>query len=191
MLTSCMLKCSLLAYDNQNHLWAVLFTTTTATKTPKICIFDNGKQYFCTLCTCIFHLLTFWKRSRSFYDVNGLFYSCVDDVSIWWQMFNFVCLCPKRWFQFNSRIVRTHFFLSIISLNNWKMIAKTRGHIFRWRSHFRRRRVCLNSLIGSLLKHDVGGSESVIWKCNFAFLQPFLNYSRSLRWQNVFLLSGN
>ena len=109
---------------------------------------------------------------------NGLFYSCVNDVSIWWQMFNFVCLCPKRWFQFNSRIVRTHFFLSIISLNNWKMIAKPRGHIFRWRSHFRRRRVCLNSLIGSLLKHDVGGSESVIWKCNFAFLQPFLNYSR-------------
>ena len=40
---------------------------------------------------------------------NDLFCSCVDDVSIWWQMFNFVFLCPKRWFQFNSRIVRTHF----------------------------------------------------------------------------------
>ena len=34
---------------------------------------------------------------------NDLFCSCVDDVSIWWQMFNFV------WFHFNSRIVRTHF----------------------------------------------------------------------------------
>ena len=41
---------------------------------------------------------------------NDLFCSCVDDVSIWWQMFNFVFLiCSKRWFQFNSRIFRTHF----------------------------------------------------------------------------------
>ena len=77
---------------------------------------------------------------------NDLFCSCVDDVSIWWQMFNFVFLCPKRWFQFNSRIVRTHF-SSIMSLNNWKMIAETRNYIFRWRSRFRRRRVCLSSLI--------------------------------------------
>ena len=77
---------------------------------------------------------------------NDLFCSCMDDVSIWWQMFNFVFLTPKRWFQFNSRIVRTHF-SSIMSLNNWKMIAETRSHIFRWRSRFRRRRVCLSSLI--------------------------------------------
>ena len=32
---------------------------TTATQTPQICMFDNEKQSFCTLCTCIFHLLTF------------------------------------------------------------------------------------------------------------------------------------
>ena len=75
---------------------------------------------------------------------NDLFYSCVDDVSIW-QMLNFILLCPKCWFQFNSRIVRTHF-SSIMSLNNSKMIAETRSHIFRWRSRFRRRRVCLSSL---------------------------------------------
>ena len=37
------------------------------------------------------------------------------------------------------------------------------------------------SLLGSLRKHDVDGSENVIWKCNFAFLQSFLNYSKSLR----------
>ena len=77
---------------------------------------------------------------------NDLFCSCVDDVSIWWQMLNFVLLCPKRWFQFNSRIVRTHF-SSIMTLNNWKMIAETRSYIFRWRSCFRRRRVCLSSLL--------------------------------------------
>ena len=79
---------------------------------------------------------------------NDLFCSCVDDVGIWWQMFNFVFLSPKRWFQFNSRIVRTHF-SSIMS--NLKMIAEARGHIFRWRSRFRRRRVFLSSLIAPSL----------------------------------------
>ena len=57
---------------------------------------------------------------------NDLVCSCVDDVSICWQMFNFVFLCPKRWFQFNSRIIRTHF-SSIMTLNNWKMIAETQN----------------------------------------------------------------
>ena len=28
------------------------------------------KQYFCTICTCIFHFLTFRRRSRSFHDVK-------------------------------------------------------------------------------------------------------------------------
>ena len=58
-------------------------------------------------------------------------------------------LCPKHWFQFNSRIVRTHF-SSIMTLNNWKMIAETRSYIFRWRSRFRRRRVCLSLVSISL-----------------------------------------
>ena len=80
---------------------------------------------------------------------NDLFCRCVDDVSIWWQMLNFVFLCPKRWFEFNFRIVRTQF-SSIMRLNNWNMIAETRGHIFGSRSRFRRRRVCLSSLRGSL-----------------------------------------
>ena len=70
----------------------------------------------------------------------------VDDVSIWWQMFNFVFLCPKRWFQINSRTVRTHFSI-IMTLNSWKMIIETRSYIFRWRSRFRRRRVCWSSLL--------------------------------------------
>ena len=76
---------------------------------------------------------------------NDLFCSCVDDVSIWWQMLIFVFLCPKRWFQFNSRIVRAHF-SSKMTLNNWRIITETRSYIFRWRSRFRRRRVCLSSL---------------------------------------------
>ena len=52
----------------------------------------------------------------------------------------------KRWFQFNSRIVKAHF-SGIMTLNNWKMIAETRSDIFRWRFRFRRRRVCLSFLL--------------------------------------------
>ena len=70
---------------------------------------------------------------------NDLFCSCEDDGSTWWQMFNFVSLSLKRWFQFNSRKVRTHF-ATVMTLNNWKMIAETRSYIFRWRSRCRRRR---------------------------------------------------
>ena len=55
-----------------------------------------------------------------------------------------------------------------------------------WDFLCRLRRGCLSSLIRSLRKHDVDGSENVIWKCHFAFLQSFLNYSKSLRLQNVF-----
>ena len=55
---------------------------------------------------------------------NDLFCSCVDDLSIWWQKFNFVFLSLKGWFQFNSRIVGTHF-VSVMTLNNLKIIAET------------------------------------------------------------------
>ena len=34
--------------------------------------------------------------------------------------------CPKRWVQFNSRIVKAHF-SGIMTLKNWKMIAETNG----------------------------------------------------------------
>ena len=77
---------------------------------------------------------------------NDLFCSCPDDVSMWWQMFNFVSLPLKRWFQFNSRIVWTHF-ASVMTLNNSEMIAEMRSYIFIWRSCCRRPLLCLNSLM--------------------------------------------
>ena len=76
---------------------------------------------------------------------NDLFCSCVDDVSIWWQMFNFVFSMSQALVPTYSRIVRTHF-SRIMTLNNWKIIAETQSYIFRWRSRFRRRRLCLSSL---------------------------------------------
>lgn len=44
-------------------------------------------------------------------------------------------------------------------------------------------------LIGS--KHDLNSKETVIWKFNFAFLQSFVSYSKSLFSQNVFFQSRN
>ena len=90
-------------------------------------MFDNEKQYL--------HVL---HMHFSFFDVledvlvfsstwNELFWSCVDDVSTWWQMLIFLFLCPKRWFQFNSRVVKTHF-SSIMTLSHWKMIAEARRY---------------------------------------------------------------
>ena len=70
----------------------------------------------------IFHFWTFDPRSCSFCDVKWpVLQLCVDDVGIWWLMFNFVFLPLKRSFQFNSRIVKTHF-ASIMTLNHWEMI---------------------------------------------------------------------
>jgi len=82
-------------------------------------------------------LSTTWK---------DLICSFVDDVSIWWQLFNIVFLSPKRWFQLDSRIVRTHF-SSIMTSNNRVIITETRSYIFRWRSRCCRRCVCLSSLL--------------------------------------------
>ena len=41
-------------------------------------------------------------------------------------------------------------------------------------------------LIGSLCKHDVEESENVICKYDFAFLQSFFDYLKSLCLKNVF-----
>ena len=83
---------------------------------------------------------------------NDLLCSCVDELSVWCQTFNFVFLSQKRWFQFTSRIVRTQFG-GVMTLNNWKMIADMRSYIFRWRSRCCRLSLCLSSLL-SLSRHD-------------------------------------
>ena len=50
----------------------------------------------------------------------------------------------------------------------------------------------LYMLIGSLSKHNVDGSENIIWKSNFAFLQSFFNnYSKSICLKNLFQISWN
>ena len=41
-------------------------------------------------------------------------------------------------------------------------------------------------ILGSFSKYDVDESENVKWKCDFAFLQLFVNYSNSLFLKNVF-----
>jgi len=66
-------------------------------------------------------------------------------------------------FQINSRTVRRHF-SSIMALNKWKMIAEKRSYFFRWRSRFRRRRVCLSSLMPVLeASYPKAQAESDLW----------------------------
>ena len=111
--------------------------------TPPIC--EARKSHSYSIYDKPIKMGTTYQKNRALNN-RALFCSCADDVSIWWQMFNFVFLYPKRLFQFNPRTVRAHF-LSIMTLNNWKMVTETRSYIFRWRSRFRRRRVCLSSLL--------------------------------------------
>ena len=54
----------------------------TSTTTSKICIINNGKQYFRTPCTSVFNFSTFCNRSRPIKDVKMTFSSCVDNVTI-------------------------------------------------------------------------------------------------------------
>ena len=83
----------------------------------------------------------FLRREMTCFAVVWTTWADDDKCSIWSSY-----ICPKRWFQFNSRIVRTHF-SSKMTLNNCEIIAETGSYIFRWRSRFSRRRVCLSSLI--------------------------------------------
>ena len=108
----------------------------------------------------VFIFFTFWRRSRSFYDMKWPVLQVCGQRERMMTNVQFVFLCPKRWFQINSRTVRTHF-SSIMTLNNWKMIAATRSHIFRWRSRFRRRRVCVSPLF-SLVRNQ----SETLWSPN-------------------------
>ena len=105
----------------------------------------KNNRFACFACA-VFILVHFADVLVLFTTWNDPFSRCVDDVSIWWQMFNFIFLPLKRWLQFNSRIVKTHF-ASIVTLNNSEMIAETWSYIFRWRSRCHRRHVCINSLL--------------------------------------------
>ena len=113
--------------------------------------FDNEKQHFCTLCTCIFLLLTFWRRSRSFYDVKWPVLQMCGQREHMMTNVQFCFLVSQALvpiFELKFQVVRTHF-SSIMTLNNWKMIAETRSYFFRWRSRFRRRSVCLSPIYTS------------------------------------------
>ena len=87
-------------------------------------------------------------------------------------MFNFVLLSQMRWFQLNSRIVRTHF-ASVMTLNNCEIIAETRSYIFRLRSRCRRRRVYLRPRITLNVSHILLSSTT------FTFFSFFIKRFRT------------
>ena len=104
---------------------------------------------------------------------NDLFCSCVVYGSRWRLSFNFV-LSLKNCFQFNSRIVRTQF-ASVMTLNNWEMIAwncnfaflvETRSFSSRWRSRCRRRRFCsLIHVVDTTRKCTCKACETTVFYC--------------------------
>ena len=109
---------------------------------------------------------------------NDMFCSCVDDsdASIWWQMFNFVFLPLKRWFEFHFRIFGTHF-ASVMTKNNWELIAETRSYILKWRSRCRLRRVCLSKLPNREFKiYDATVAKNVAQNCKFKFFNLFRHF---------------
>ena len=136
-------------------MWAYAITTTKATRTSQNC-----SQEFGTLCTCICHFYTF--RRETFSNIPRREMTCFVVVWTTWAYDNKCSILSqfsslKCWFQFNSRIVRIHFAITI-TVNNWEMIAETRSHIFTWRSRCRWRRVCLSSLFKIVLS----GSETKV-----------------------------
>ena len=153
---SCGLSClsSFICIDGEKrHRWSTLEIDNRELKQPrrrqqkplKFAYLTMKKSNFARFARAFF---IFWH----FEDVlvlsttwNDMFCSCVDDVSIWWQMFTFVFLPLKRLFRFKKTFRKPN------DLNNCKMIAETRSYIFRWSSRCRRSRVCLSSLVSSLL----------------------------------------
>ena len=87
-----------------------------------------------------------------------------------------------------------------MTLNNWKMITETRSYIFRWRSHFRRSRACLSSLLslGNLRSYDGCCNENVTVKWNLVGLSGLRLFyvaqnrrsALSLAWHEWFSCKG-
>ena len=87
-------------------------------KPHKSAYFDHAKQtFFYILKTFSFFL---WREMTCFAVVAWTMSAHDDKFSILYS-------CPNCWFQFNSRIVRKHF-SSIMTVNNWKMIAEMQLH---------------------------------------------------------------
>ena len=88
---------------------------------------------------------------------------------------------PIRMLLFCSMTEHPYFGCSVIEQKDWKG-----KHRFGTLCVNTRNYPSFPELLGSFGKHDVAGSENVIWKCTFAFLQSFFNYSKSLCLKNLF-----
>lgn len=78
-----------------------------------------------------FSFLYIWQSFWLIYDASNLFCSCVDVVSPWQQIFNVFFLSPNCLYNFNSRIIGTHF-AGIMTGKYREIIYETWRYIFRW-----------------------------------------------------------
>ena len=136
----------ILYYIKQIHSMLPCVCSVTGSLSHKFASLTKKNNSFARFARAFFGFLHFADVLALSTAWNDMFCSCVDDVSIWWLMFNFASLPLKRLFHFNFRTMRTHFSI-LMTLNNCEMIAETRSYIFRSRSRCRRRPLCLSSLI--------------------------------------------
>ena len=113
----------------------------------KFACLTTKNSSFARFAHALFIFFTFCRRSCSLHNVKGPVLQLCGRRGHIMTNVQFFFLSLKCWFQFNSRIVGTHF-ASVMTLNNWEMIAEMRSYIFRWRFRRRRRRFCLSSLLG-------------------------------------------
>ena len=115
------------------------------------------------------------SQTFSFFPWHDMTCFAVVNVNIWWQVFNFVLLPLKRWFQFNRK---THF-VNALALTTEKWLQK-REVTFEMTFGYRWRRVCFNSLLSGLFINDIS--------CHLAiFLLIFSNSSTSQKDKYVLL----
>ena len=83
------------------------FTTTAATKTSEFCVLENEKQRLLHAIFILVHFAVVLVQSTTWDD---LFCNCVHDVGKVTTNFHFFFSnMQNRWYNFNSRIIRTHF----------------------------------------------------------------------------------
>jgi len=128
-----------------------------ATTISQICRFYITNSSFARFASAFPNYSIFHRLSRSFQDVKWPVSQLCGRRKH--MMFNFVFLPVNCLFKFCSRMVRIHF-SSIMTWNNWGMIAETRSYIFRW--------------LGSLSNHDDDGNKNPtnlhIWQWKIVFL---------------------
>ena len=111
-----------LAFCQFCQFWHIAFPSSVKTTGSLSKFDDNGNNNVLNLYSNSFagrFSLFFISQTFSFFPRGEMTrFAATWTTWVWWQMFNFVLLSLKRWFQFNSRIVWSHFANQMTSSNS-------------------------------------------------------------------------